>query len=147
MHRGAPRCIRHWCSHTRFACTSRYRAPDFQPWASLHQCTSLPFKCKAWQTLSVWLQAQLCQISHFLATGRFLITLPPLQKKSMLARSMPWTLLPAPPQSYFRISNCLRACVVAKFWRYRRHIFSNKRIQLLGLQNNERQGDCLKCRN
>lgn len=71
----------------------------------------------------------------------------PPKKPSMLTRIMPSTLLPASPQEYSRVSNCSRLCVVANFWIYRREIFSNERIQLLGLQNNERQGDCLKCRN
>lgn len=114
------------------------RLPTF----SLPQGVSVPLGHQAWQTLHVWLEN-----SHFLATGRFLITLLPLPKTSRLTRSTPWTPLPALPQLYFRISSCSPVCVAANSWRYRRRIFSNERIQLLGRQNNERQGDCLKCRN
>jgi len=89
MHGGARRCTHHGCSHAGFAWTSGYRAPDFQPSASLHQCASPPLKRKARQTRPVRLQAQLCQNSHFLATGRLLIPSPPLQKTSMLTRNVP----------------------------------------------------------
>lgn len=67
------------CSHTSSPCTPGYRAqlPAFSQPGPL----PLPaLKCEAWQTPSVWLQAQLRHHRHFLATGRFLTALPPLQK-------------------------------------------------------------------